>query len=555
MVKDFFRNGKLIILRKQSSILSAALVIMVAVAFSRILGLLRDRLLAGRFFGGMEWQLDVYFASFRLPDMIFELVVIGALSAAFIPVFSEYLEKDRNEAYRLASSVINLTSLFFGILALILFIFAPQFSRLIAPSFDSVKINLMVSLTRLMLLAQMFFCVSNFLTGIIQSNQRFLIPALAPIVYNLGIIFAILFLTPAFGIYGVVFGVILGALFHLLVQLPLVARLGFVYHPRSWELRHQGVQEVGRLMIPRTLALAVSQIEATVAVFLATSLTAGSLSIFNFAQHLMNLPIGLFGATIGQAALPVFSQNTAKKDLEEFKKNLLSSFFQVLYLVMPVSAILLILRVPAVRLAFGAKGFPWQATLLTGKTLAFFTMAILSQSVIQILVRGFYALHNTKTPLLVGSLAVLINVGLSLLFIFQLKWGVWGLAAATSIASFFQFLMLFLLLDRRVGGFDRNRVFSSFSKMSLATLTTAVFLWIPMRVLDRFVLNTQKTIDLVILTIIATVIGLLVYFFLSLVLEIEELKTLGSFLKRVGKWKEILAQSEEMIESPPGSTA
>src|SRR4030043_155624 len=175
MLRSFWRNGSLIFSHKQVNILSAATVIMVAVAISRLLGLLRDRLLAGTFFGGQERQLDVYFAAFRLPDMIFQLLVSGALSAAFIPVFSRYLEKDEKEAYRLSSSVINFLMVVFILLALIVFVFSRPLASLIAPAFSPAEINLMVDLTRIMLLAQIFFCVSNFLTGVIQSKQRFLL--------------------------------------------------------------------------------------------------------------------------------------------------------------------------------------------------------------------------------------------------------------------------------------------------------------------------------------------------------------------------------------------
>ena len=464
-------------------------------------------------------------------------------------IFSEYLEKNKNEAYQVASSIINIVLTFFILFGLLIFIFAPQLCRLIAPSFSPEKIALMSSLTRLMLFAQVFFCISNFLTGIIQSNQRFLVPALAPVAYNLGIIFGIIALTPTFGIYGPTLGVVIGALLHFLVQIPLALKLGFSYLPLSWEFSHPGVKEIVRLMLPRTLALAVSQIEATVPVFLASSLMAGSLTIFYFAQHLMNLPVGLFGATIGQAALPALSQNSAKKDWQEFKKTFLSSFFQILYLVLPASAILLILRIPTVRLVFGTKNFPWQATILTGKTLALFTIAIFSQSIIQVLVRGFYALRNTKTPLLIGAFGVAINVFLSVLLTLRLGFGVLGLAAATSIASFIHAVLLFVFLDRKVRGFERKSVFIPLFKMSLATLVTAVFLWIPMRVLDRYILDTTRTINLIILTILASSIGLGVYILCSLIFKIGELAVFVGLAKKIGQWRKILSESEEMIDS------
>lgn len=548
-MRNFWRNGRLIFSRKQANILSAATVIMAAVAMSRLLGLFRDRLLAGAFFSGREWQLDVYFAAFRIPDMIFQLLVLGALSAAFIPVFSRYLEKKEEEAYYLSSSVINFLLIFFVLVSLIVFVFAEPLARLITHDFSPIEISLMVSLTRIMLLAQLFFCLSNFLTGIIQSHQRFLVPALSPVAYNLGIIFGIVVLGRWLGIYGPTVGVVIGAFFHLIIQLPLALRLGLRYSfVLDWH--HPGVRQVARLMLPRTLALAVSQIELTVAVFLATSLAAGSLSIFYFAQHLMNLPIGLFGITIGQAALPTLSRESTEKGFEKFKKTFLSSFNQILYLALPASAILLVLRIPAVRIVFGAASFPWKATLLTGRVLAIFSLSIFAQAVVQLLVRGFYALHDTKTPFWIGALAVLTNVILSFCFIFKFDFGIIGLAWATTIASFLQTGLLLVFLNRAIGGFDKKEFFIPLIKMGIATVLTAVALWVPMRFLDRFILDTTRTINLVILTVIATFSGMIVYLVLSYFLKIAELKSFISLAKRLGRWRQVLEETEEIITTP-----
>jgi putative peptidoglycan lipid II flippase len=549
MMKNFWRNGSLIFSRKQVNILSAATVIMIAVSLSRLLGLFRDRLLAGTFFSGQEWQLDVYFAAFRIPDMIFQLLVLGALSAAFIPVFSRYLEKEEEEAYHISSSVINFLTIFFILASGLVFIFAHPLTRLIAPTFTPPEVDLMVNLMRIMLIAQLFFCVSNVLTGVIQSHQRFLVPALSPVVYNLGIIFGIIVLSRWWGIYGPTVGVVLGAFLHLVIQLPLALKLGFRYS-FVFDWRHPGVREIGRLTLPRTLALAVSQVELTVAVFLATSLAAGSLSIFYFAQHLMNLPIGLFGSAIGQAALPTLSRESDEEGYLKFKNTFLSSFHQILYLVLPTSALLLVLRIPAVRIVFGAASFPWKATLLTGRALAIFSLSIAAQAVVQLLVRGFYALHDTKTPFWIGAFSVLINVSLSFLFILKFGWGVLGLAWAITLASLLQTFLLLFFLDRSVGGFDRKEFFLPLIKMGLATVFTGVALWLPMRLLDQFIFDTTKTIPLIILTVIAGFSGIMVYLFLSYLLKIAALKSFIDLAKRLGRWRTILRESEEIISTP-----
>jgi len=547
MVKNLIKTGKHLLIRRQNNILSAASVLMIAVFFSRILGLLRDRFLAGAFFGNNRaWQLDVYFAAFRLPDMIFQLLVVGALSAAFIPVFTQYISQKKQQAWHLASTVITIGLCFFIILAAILFFFAKPLSQLIAPTFSFEQINLMVKITRLLIIAQIGFLVSNFITGILQSHRHFLVPALSPIAYNLGIIFGIIFLSPSIGIYGPTLGVLLGSFLHLIVQLPLVKKIGFKYKP-VFDISHPGVRKIGRLMLPRTLALAVSQIELTVAVFIATSLAPGSLAIFYFAQHLNALPVGLFGATIGQAALPILSQQQVVKSKKKFQQLFVSSFNQILYLSLPASMILLILRIPIVRIAFGASNFPWQATLITGKAVAIFAISVFAQAIIQILVRGFYALSNTRIPLFIGTLTVLLNVSLSFLFVYRFNLSIFGLALSISLASFFQAGLLLIFLNRIAGGFAKSKLIIPFLKMSLATISTGFALWLPLRFLDRYVLNTAKTIDLIILTLITTIIGMLVYLSLSKLLKIKEFNNFINLLRRITNFQKNLAQAERII--------
>lgn len=546
MMNNFFRNGKSLLTRKQTNILSAASVIMATVFLSRVLGLLRDRMLASSFFGGGEWQLDAYYAAFRIPDMLFQLIVAGALSAAFIPVFSLYLQNDEKQAWEVTRSVLNIGLLIFSGLAVIFLIWATPLCRLIAPDFKAEQLNLMVNLSRLMIIAEFFFMISNFLTGVLQSHQRFLVPAIAPIVYNLGIILGILFLTPTWGVYGPTLGAILGAFLHLLIQVPLAWSLGF--RPGlNFNFRHPGVVEIGRLMLPRTLALAVDQIELTVAVRIATSLAAGSLSLFNFAQHLVVLPVGLFGMTIGQAALPALTSAAGKQGLKDFKATFMTTFLQILFLALPVSVLFLTLRIPLVRLVFGARSFPWEATLLTGKAVAIFSLAIFAQCLIQLLVRGFYSLHDTKTPFWIGTLAVSLNISVALLLAFGYGWGILGLATATTLSSLIQAGLLFGYLDKKVGKFEKKELIDGLSKMMPAAGITAVILWISMRFLDQL-LDTSRTLPLLILTMTATSLGLSTYLVLAKIFKIKELLSFWQVLKKPGEWQEVLEESTEVLD-------
>ncbi len=546
MVKNFIKNGTTIFTHKQTNILSAAVILMMAIFASRILGLFRDRLLAGTFFiSGLEWQLDVYFAAFRIPDMLFQILILGALSAAFIPVFSQLLSKNEEKAWEVASTVINAGSLLFAAAAVIIFIWTPDFCQRIAPNFSFKELSLMVSLTRVMLLAQIFFIVSNILTGILQSQQRFLIPALAPVVYNLGIILGIVVISPFWGIYGPTIGIVIGAFLHFIIQLPLAMHLGFIYRPII--VFDAYVQKIVRLMVPRTLALAVSQIELTVAVWIATFLPAGSLSIFYFAQHLSDLPIGLFGLTIGQAALPVLSVE-AERNQKYFKEILITSLREIYYLSLPASILLLVLRVPIVRLVLGARTFPWEATILTGKVVALFSLSIFAQSMIQILVRAFYALQNTKTPFLTAAAAVLVNVSLSFILTFSLKMQIFGLALATSLASIFHLVCLMVILEKEIFFLTKENFYIPMGKITFISLMTGAALWLLMKLLDKFILDTTKTLELLALTIFVSLLGLAFYLFCSYLFHIEELGRFFQILQRFGKWREILASSKEYLD-------
>jgi putative peptidoglycan lipid II flippase len=553
-VKNFWLNGRNLLVRRQSSILSAAFVIAVTYGASMALGILRERLLVARFYSCCRQQLDVYYAAFRLPDMIFQLVVIGALAAAFIPVFSEKLSKDEEGAYRLASSLINLLLGFFLILGVIIFIAARPFSALITGNFTAAQVDLMAQMTRLMLFAQIFFLVSNFLSAIVQSHQRFLLPALSPIVYNLGIILSILLFSGPLGIWAATIGALVGAFFHFLIQVPLAFKLGFRYS-LAFDWRNSGVQRVVRLMLPRTLALAASQVEATVSLFLATSLSPGSLTIYYLAQRLVDLPVRLLGTSIGQAALPLLSRQLAEEKVEEFKKTLGQSLGQILFIALPTTAIFLVLRVQLVRFAYGAKTFPWTATIMTGRTLAAVTFSIFSQSAVQLLVRGFYALHDTANPFVVSLVSVMINIGLSLLFVFSFQMGIFGLALAFSIANFFNFLLLLILFNWKKAQFIGRGEVVDWLKMAFASGLSGIVAWGSMRILDMFVFETSRAIPLLALTIVSALTGLGTYLILARLFKFKELGAVLGLGRRISQWRKTLFAVEEMIEPRPDTVS
>jgi putative peptidoglycan lipid II flippase len=347
--------------KKQNSVGSAAMILITMVFTSRVLGLVRDRLLAARF---APDELGVYFAAFRLPNLIFELLVTGALTSAFIPVFTKYITEEREkEGWKMASILINVSITILFVISIPILLLTPQLSRLFAPGFDTAQIDQMVTFTRIMIVFQVLpLLVGNFFTGILQSYNLFFLPAIAPVVYNIGIIAGILIFSSASGLYAPVIGVGIGAALFMLIQIPLLFRIGY-RHEASFDVKNKGVREVGRLIGPRTFGLAVSQIDSTVDLMLSSLLGARMVTIFSFAQQLQQLPVGLFGASIAQAALPTLSSASAKEDKEQFIKSVISATHQILFFVLPSSVFFIVLRIPIVRLVFGASRFDWQATV------------------------------------------------------------------------------------------------------------------------------------------------------------------------------------------------
>lgn len=543
MVKSLFRNGTDILFRRQTNILSAATVIAAAVLISRILGLVKYRFLTAIFDPS---EIGIFLAAFKLPNVLFDLIVIGALTTAFIPVFTSYITRgDHDEANRIASTVLNLTFIAFGVFSLVFMIFADPIMKFIAPGLSPAETTKVVFYTRIMIVGQTFpLLMGNFFTGILQSHKRFLIPASAPILYNLGIILGIIFLAPSMGLLGVVWGVVIGAILFALVQVPLVIHLKFRYTP-TWNLDHPGVVEMAKLFFPRLLGLSVNQIGYLVTFSISSLLGPRGITFFSFAQQLAALPVSLFAATISQAAFPTLSEEREKdKDLSEFKRTLLTCLHQILFLVLPSAAILIVLRIPVVRLVYGSAKFDWFATVDTGRTLAFLGVALVFESMANILVRGFYALHDSKTPVSIGIVTVILNIILAVVAIPILHLPIWGLGLAMAITDTVYATTLLVFLHFKANRFPLYDLLVPAGKMFAAAVLTGVSLYIPMKLLDQLVFDTTRTFPLILLTSVATFIGLSVYLFLTWVFDIKELQ---SFIALFGRIKKFLLATEKEV--------
>lgn len=549
---DILRKSLNLLLRRQTNILSAAFIIMSTGVLSLILGVVRNRTLVTIFPVEASNQSGIFIVSSKLPDFLFQVLIAAALSVAFIPVFSDLLTRNREkDAQKMASAILTLTvSIFLGF-ALILFIFAPFFLSILnlGGGYNSQEMVMMTGLMRVMLVSQSLFIVATFFTVYLQSYNHFFIPGLAAATYNLGIIVGLIFLAPTLGIYGPAVGAVIGALSFVLLQLPKVLKSGFNYK-FNLSFRAPGVTNVLHLMWPRMITNGVFYLGTITLVTLISFLSdPGRKNLFfDYAQTVAFAPVSLFGNSIALAAFPILSRE--KERLDEFRATFMSSFNQILFLILPVSVLLLVLRIPVVRILWGAHGFDWEATVLTGRTLAYFSISIFAQALILLVSRGFYALHDSKTPLIIGALSTFFLVGLSAIFILQLGLGIESIAVAFSIASITQLIVLFLLLDRKVGGFEKIPLLFSLTKFFFATVFTGFALYVPIKLLDQLVFDTTKTVNLLILTGISSLAGLSLYLFLAWIFNIKEAGTYILMFKKIGNWREILGKSEEVITEP-----
>jgi len=526
--------------KKQSSVRSAAVVLMTMVFTSRVLGLIRDRLLAARF---SPDELGVYLAAFRMPNFLFELLVMGALTSAFIPVYTKYIAKGKQEeAWRISNTLINVSVILLLCVSVPLLIWTKQISMFIAPGFSPSEIDRMVQFTRFMMVLQVFpLLIGNFFTGILQSHHMFFLPALAPVIYNLGIISGILFFSGSLGLWGPVIGVGIGAFLFLVIQIPPLLKLG--YRQRlTMDVKNEGVREIGKLMLPRTAGLAVSQVDTTVDLMLSSLLGARMVTVFSFAQQLQQLPIGLFGATVAQAAFPLLSQASASDDKEQYMKTITSAINQIMFFIMPISVLFIVLRIPIVRLVFGASRFDWEATVLTGVTLSAFSISLSAQALSQLITRGFYALYDTMTPMIIAVITIALNTILSIIFVQVLHYPVWALGLSTTIASFFNIAFLLIFLERRLGKKVLVQMMTTPAKIVVASILTGVALYVPLKLFDQLIFDTTRTFGLLLLAGVSSVIGLSVYMFFVWMFGVTEAKSFMALLTKFRHPKQIILE-------------
>jgi len=544
MVKDIFKKGLQALTLKQSNIFTAAFFIVATTIFGQVLGLFKYRLLVSIF--GASSDLGVFLASFRVPDFLFQIFVTGALSTSFIPIFSEFVSQNKkDEANKFTSAILTYGVLAFVLISVFVVVFAHPLARAVAPGFSNREIELMANLMVIIQISEVFFIVGTVFSGVLQSYQHFLIPGIASALYNLGIIIGITVLSGIFhlGIYGATFGVVIGAFFFFVAQLPLLRGTGFRFQFTLH--RDQAVRKLAALMLPRSLTLLIAQIAITANVFFASFTTSRGLVILELAQTLMLAPVLLFGQSIAQASFPSLSLKS--KEPEEFVSIFVSSLNQIMYLTLPISALLVVLRIPIVRLFFGASRFDWDATVATGLTLALLGISIAAQSAIYLFSRAFFALKDSQTPFFITLFSVLINIALSYYFILVLKLPVYYLGISFTIGNLMSFILLLITLNAKIT-LPKLEIVITTLKILTATLVMGVALYIPIKLLDQLVFDTTRTINLLILTGIASTTGIVAYIFFTWLLDIKEAFYIIAVVKQFKYHDKIIKQISELLD-------
>ncbi|MCX6703876.1 MAG: murein biosynthesis integral membrane protein MurJ [Candidatus Woesebacteria bacterium] len=548
-MEDLIARGKRIINSQQNSVLSAASLIMVMIVVSMVLGLIRQRVLASYF---TPDSLSLFFAAFRLPDAIFQVLVFGTFSSAFIPVFTRTLREGEARAWLLAGKIVSIGLAIFLFAVAIVGFGAVKIYSVIAPGYGIAGTTEIAFLARILFAAQGFFVISYVLTGVLESLRRFLIPALAPIFYNLGIILGTVILTPYLGLTAPAVGVVIGAFAHFIIQYPLSRKLGFRF---TLDFKpDEGVKKIGQLALPRVIDLAFDQIGKSAELFLASIISQASYTYYTFANSLQLLPVTLFGTSLAKAVLPMLSH--VEGNWKEYRKILLAAIYQAMFFTLPLSAALIALRIPVVRLIYGTKIFDWEATVQTGTILSVFAISIIFQTLMSVLTRAFFAIHDTKTPVIISFIGLTILVIGDFTLVKGFHFDIWALAASFAVSTLIEAIILLILIDKRVGEIFNTKFLIHSLKIIIATVISGGAMFFVLKIFDksvwvkrlsflngvdatrtfpfeRFMLDTRYTGNVIILTGLTFLVGAIIYTLLSLLFRIDEARYFLSVGKRI----------------------
>jgi putative peptidoglycan lipid II flippase len=506
-----------------------------AFVLSRVLGLVREAVIAGQF--GTTEQKDAYVAAFRVPDTLFLLIIGGAVGSAFIPVFTGLMGKgEENKAWNLTSTLINASVVLLSLGGIIMGFAAPALvGAVVAPGLTPQQEALTVELLRILLLSPLFMGLGGWAMGILNARQHFALPALAPIFYNLAIIAGAVFLAPFLGIHGVAIGVVAGALLHFGVQVPGLRRVGMRYRLRL-NVRDTGAAEVGKLLLPRIVGQAAFQANIVAMTSIASFLPRGSISALDYSYMLMILPHGVFAMSLATVTFPTMAAQYAEGNLDGVRRTLARAVKVLLFLTIPSAVGLFLLRFEIVASLFRFGLFGEESTALVADSLGFFALGLVAYAVVEVLTRGFYALHDTATPVAVSVGTVLLNLGISLALVVGVGWRSHeALALSLAITTTVEMELMWVLLGRKLPGWALRRegLLASISKSALAAAAMGIVLFGLLYLLHALLpgSSTDK-MEAIALVVVGIGVGGLVYLLVAKAVRSEEVEEATDLLLR-----------------------
>jgi putative peptidoglycan lipid II flippase len=501
----------------------ATAIVMAAYVSSRLSGLLRDIVVSYRFGTGREF--DAYLAANRVPDLVFQIAAGAAVASAFIPVYSSYLARgDRDGGQRLVNALFTISVV--GLLPIVIavMIFAPGIMRLLVPGYPPDYQDLAANLSRIILFAPVFFTVGCFSTSVLNAHRRFLLAAIAPTTYNLGIIFGAAIFSRWLGISGLALGTLLGSIFFLAIQVPGLRQIGLIYRPRL-DLTDDGVRRVGRLMGPRVLGLAVTQLNFVVTLYLASGIDGG-VAALNYAWILTMLPLGVFAMAISTAVFPTLAEHSATSQLDDLRRTLDGAVRFIMYLMIPATVGLIVLSEPVVRLVYQRGQFTSLSTAMTADALRFYAAGLLGMATVEIVTRAFYALHDTRTPVKIAALGVAVNLGLGLILVRTM--GLSGLALSLALASTIEAIVLFSIGQTRSAGLSLRDLVASAAKSLLA----AAIMGVAVLAVSTTVAPLDRSVGGLAAVVASVIVGGAVYVALTAALGSSEIQQLRRLVGR-----------------------
>ena len=484
-----------------------ALILAFASIGAKVLAIFRDRFLASIFGAGKT--LDIYYASFRLPDLLYVFSLFLVSVTALIPLFVEKKKVSEEEGRSFINSVFTVFFVLMVLLVVVSYLAVPYMTGIIAPGFSGEDKDILILFTRVLLLSPLLLGISNLVSGVIQSFRRFFAYALSGVLYNVGIILGLVVFYPYFGLKGIVWGVVAGAALHLLVQVPSIVSLGF-FPKFTSVLRLKEIKKLAVLSLPRTLGLTLNQLVLTVVTAIASFLAVGSIAVFNLALNLQTIPLGIIALSYSVAAFPSLASNFIKKEKDKFLFSVVLSFRHILFWLLPSAVLFIVLRAQIVRVVLGAGAFTWTDTRLTAAALALFSVSLFAQGLILLLVRAFYAGGKTKTPLVINIFSSLVTVAISLVLLYCFKniagfpvffegilrvEGVAGssmliLPLSYSLGTVLNFFLLFMFFEKSFGSISKY-VEKNLWQTSLVSAVVGFFAYIFLGIFDSvFDINT-----------------------------------------------------------------